>query len=143
MSDTGPEAVAAGLLESVACTVRLAVPAVVGVPLTTQPVPSVKPDGKAPDVIVQEYGAVPPLTPTVAEYGVPTCPPGRVPVEIASGAGAIMSDTGPEAVAAGLLESAACTMRLAVPAVVGVPLTTHPLPRVKPAGSAPDVMVQE
>jgi hypothetical protein len=45
--------VAVGLLESVAFTVRFAVPAVVGVPLTTQPL-SVNPAGKTPAVIAQE-----------------------------------------------------------------------------------------
>jgi hypothetical protein len=51
LSVTGPVVVATGLLESVALTVRVAVPAVVGVPLTTQPV-SVSPAGRVPAVSV-------------------------------------------------------------------------------------------
>jgi hypothetical protein len=53
VSVTEPVVVAVGLLESVAFTVRLAVPAVVGVPLTMQPV-RVNPVGSEPAVIEQE-----------------------------------------------------------------------------------------
>jgi hypothetical protein len=62
---TGPVVVSVGLPESVAFTVRLTVPATVGVPLTTQPV-SVSPAGRVPAVSVHAYGAVPPDTPMVA-----------------------------------------------------------------------------
>lgn len=57
-------------------------------------------------------------------------------------AGVIVKLTGPEVVPAGLLESVALTVRLAVPATVGVPLTMQPPPRASPAGSVPAVMVQ-
>jgi hypothetical protein len=60
---------------------------------------------------------------------------------MASGAGAIVMLSGPEAVSCGLLESVALTVRLAVMGVVGVPLTTQPL-RLRPAGSVPEVKVQ-
>jgi hypothetical protein len=50
---TGPVVVAAGVLESVALTVMVAVPAVVGVPLTTQLADKVSPAGKVPAVRVQ------------------------------------------------------------------------------------------
>jgi len=49
--------------------------------------------------------------------------------------------TGPVVVATGLLESVAFTVRLAVPAVVGVPLIAQP-EIVNPAGNVPAVMVQ-
>jgi hypothetical protein len=45
---TGPVIVLIGLLESVAVTVRFDVPAVVGVPVMTQPAPSVNPAGSVP-----------------------------------------------------------------------------------------------
>ena len=45
---------------SVACTVMVFVPATVGVPLKTPAVESVGPETE-PDVIVHEYGDVPPL----------------------------------------------------------------------------------
>jgi hypothetical protein len=50
---TGPVIVSMGLLESVAFTVKLAVPATVGVPLTTQPEIE-RPAGRMPAVITQE-----------------------------------------------------------------------------------------
>jgi len=62
---TGPVVVSVGLLESVAFTVRFAVPATVGVPLTTQP-EAESPAGSMPAVITHEYGDVPPATPMVA-----------------------------------------------------------------------------
>jgi hypothetical protein len=49
--------------------------------------------------------------------------------------------SGPLTVSCGLLESVAFTVRLAVTATVGVPLTRHPL-SVNPAGSVPLVIVQ-
>jgi hypothetical protein len=61
---TGPVTVSCDVLESVAFTVRWTVPATVGVPLTRQPV-SFRPVGSVPLVMMQEYGAVPPLTPMV------------------------------------------------------------------------------
>lgn len=50
---TGPVEVAGGLLESVAFTVMLVVPPVVGVPLMTQPLPRVSPAGSDPAVMEQ------------------------------------------------------------------------------------------
>ena len=58
-----------------------------------------------------------------------------------SGAGRTVRLTGPVVVSTGLLESVGLTVRFAVPATVGVPLTTHPeIPR--PAGSVPAVIAQ-
>ena len=61
-------AVAAGLAESVARTVKLKVPLAVGVPVMA-PVAAFKlsPAGSEPLVIDQVYGAVPPLAASVAE----------------------------------------------------------------------------
>lgn len=64
VSVTGPVVVTIGLLESVAFTVRVGVPAVVSVPLIAQPVAD-SPAGSVLGVITHVYGAVPPLTPTV------------------------------------------------------------------------------
>jgi hypothetical protein len=52
-SVTGPVMVLAGLLESVALTVTIDTPAVVGVPVTRQPAPSESPAGIIPPVITQ------------------------------------------------------------------------------------------
>ena len=54
---------------------------------------------------------------------------------------AIVSVSGPLVVCCGLLLSVAFTMRLAVVATVGVPLTTQPL-SMSPAGSVPLVKTQ-
>jgi hypothetical protein len=62
VSVTEPVFVVVGLPESVAVTVSVDVPAVVGVPLIVQP-EDVNPAGSP--VIVQMYGAVPPVTTTV------------------------------------------------------------------------------
>jgi hypothetical protein len=50
---TGPVVLACGEAESVAFTVKLAVPAVVGVPIMLQAAPSESPEGNVPDVIEQ------------------------------------------------------------------------------------------
>ena len=50
---SGPEMVFAGLLASVTFTITVDVPAVVGVPVTTQPAPNARPAGSVPPVIVQ------------------------------------------------------------------------------------------
>ena len=49
------------LLASVTCTVKLAVPAAVGVPLRTPPLLKLNPAGKLPDASDQLYGVVPPV----------------------------------------------------------------------------------
>ena len=84
---------------------------------------------------------MPPFTPIVALYGVPTIPFGSVLSVSVSPAGAIVIDSGPLTVCIGLLESVAFTVSAEVPAVVGVPLTVHPL-IVSPAGSVPAVTAQ-
>jgi hypothetical protein len=50
---SGPDVVSIGLLESVALTVMVEAPAVVGVPLTTQFAASESPAGKLPPVCWQ------------------------------------------------------------------------------------------
>ncbi len=51
--------------------------------------------------------------------------------------------TGPVPVFGGPLESVAVTVRFEVPAVVGVPVITHPAEvSVNPAGNVPVAMVQ-
>ena len=62
---SGPEVVCDGEPASSTFTVTVELPAVVGVPLTMQPL-KVRPAGSVPDVIEQLYGEVPPATPMVA-----------------------------------------------------------------------------
>ena len=47
---SGPVELMTGVLESVAMTVMVDVPAMLGVPLTTQPADKVRPAGRAPPV---------------------------------------------------------------------------------------------
>ena len=63
---------------SVACTVKVKVPAVVGVPVSAPPVASVNPGGSVPVTRVNEYGPVPPEAVNVWLYAVPTAPEGIV-----------------------------------------------------------------
>lgn len=74
-------------------------------------------------------------------YGTPTVAIGSVPVRLRVPDGLIVMLAGPETVFVGLLESVTVTLKLEVPAAVGVPLTVHPL-RVRPAGSEPDEIEQ-
>ena len=129
------------LLASVALIVKLNWPAVVGVPEMTPVVPlSVKPFGSDPLETVKVYGPVPPVAEIVWLYGVPMTPGGSV-----AGFTVIMGHPGAPAITIeyGLLPghafaSVAVTVKLKVPAVVGVPEMTPVLAlSVKPVGSAP------
>lgn len=62
-------------------------------------------------------------------------------VIVSEPAGLIVMLTGPVVVFFGLLESVAVTVRFAVPATEGVPLTRQPV-IVKPAGSVPPTTTQ-
>jgi hypothetical protein len=59
---------------SLTLTVKLYVPAVVGVPDNCPEVDKLKPAGTVPDATPHEYGVVPPLALSVAVYADPTCP---------------------------------------------------------------------
>ena len=79
----------AGVPESVTVKVTWLEPAgSPGVPLTVPDAAfRVSPGGRAPLVMVQVYGAVPPETASVALYAVPICALGRLAEVIVSGAG--------------------------------------------------------
>ena len=117
-------AVWAGEPESVACTVKLEVPTVVGVPLSTPAVLSESPAGSVPEASDQKYGCVPPAAASVWEYASPTVPPARLAVVTTSGAGATVTESPFVAVCVGAPASVASTTKSKVPAVVGVPLST-------------------
>ena len=64
--------------ESVTVTVKLKVPAAVGVPAKIPPLARVRPTGRVPADIVQAYPApVPPVAVNVVEYDTLTVPPAR------------------------------------------------------------------
>ena len=122
------------------CTVKLAVVAVVGVPLSTPPLLSVNPAGKEPALMDHEYGIVPPLPVNVPLYATPAVAVGKgEAVVIVSAAGFTVR------LNAWVVEEPPvhCTVKLAVVAVMGVPLSTPPLLSVNPAGKAPALMDQE
>ena len=83
---------------------------------------------------------VPPLAVMVALYTAPTVPLGRVFV-IFSVAGAMTMVCDDVAFCAGLPVSVTFTVTVELPAVVGVPLTVHPV-SVSPAGRVPEEMEQ-
>src|SRR5690242_18353886 len=62
---------------SFTCTVKLNVPAVVGVPEIVPLDPKFNPAGIAPAVAVHVYPPLPPVAASVAEYAEPTVAPGR------------------------------------------------------------------
>jgi hypothetical protein len=129
---------------SVTWTRNTAVPSVVGVPTMT-PVSGFndRPAGSDPEVTDQLYGIVPPVALISCEYATPTSPAGNEGVVIVrEPLGFTFSVSGIDAVADAA--SVARTVKLAVPAVVGVPLITPvEAPRVRPAGSEPDVIDHE
>jgi hypothetical protein len=59
-------------------TVNEELPADVGVPeMTPDDAVRFKPAGRVPAEMLQVYGIVPPVAPSVAEYALPTVPPGN------------------------------------------------------------------
>jgi hypothetical protein len=122
-----------GLPASVTFTRTVELPATVGVPLTVHPVRA-NPAGRAP-VMEHVYGVVPPAAVMFALYARPTVPLGSVLVNVST-AGAITMVSTWLTFCAGLPESVTFTVTVALPAIVGTPLTTQP-ERDNPAGNAP------
>jgi hypothetical protein len=126
---------------SCACTVKVDVPCVVGVPeITPVEAEIINPAGSAPEITDQKLGRTPPVARIVVEYGVPTTPEGGFPETTVSGG------TGPEivivfaavTVKGTSLESTIWTTKLDVPIMVGVPdITPVDVLNVSPALRAP------
>ena len=108
------DAVCGGMAASCTPTVKLAVPAVGGVPVIAPvAVFRVNPAGNDPAVIAHVYGEVPPVTATLCEYAVDTVPGVRgVAVMMVKGAGLIASENAADAVCEGVAESCTCTVKL-------------------------------
>ena len=124
---TGPVTRCCGFDASDTWITMFAVPGVVGVPLTVQPV-SVNPAGRVPVRTVQAYGAVPPVTPIVELYGTPTEPLGRLAnVSVRSPGDVIVTLREPVTLSFGFDESVTCSVMVTVPTVVGVPLIVQPV----------------
>ena len=128
------------LFASVTLTVKLLVPAIVGVPLITPvDVLRLNPAGRLPVAILQTYGVLPPAATSVCVYDRLTVPSDKEDVVI-DNAEYIVIDNAWVAVAP--LLSVTCTVKLLVPATVGVPLITPAdALRERPAGSVPTVIL--
>jgi hypothetical protein len=122
----------------VALTEKEDVPAIVGVPEITPVSSMLKPSGNGPLSCLHVMGASPVAT-SVWLYSVPTAPFGNTVALI------IVGGTLPSAVGI-VMESdlllfptalLAFTVKIAAPALVGVPKITPAVARVKPAGNAP------
>ena len=136
-------AICCGVPESVACAVKLDMPAVVGVPVIA-PVAAfkVRPAGKVPTEIAHVTAGVPPLDCSVALYTELTAPVASELLVITS-CWTMVRLSAFVTFCWGVPESAAWTVKLDVPAVVGVPEITPVLAlRVSPAGSEPTETVQ-
>lgn len=130
------EAVAATLYASTARTVKVEVPVAVGVPeITPVDVFKVNPAGSDPTEIDQVTGATPPEVCTVAEYDLFIVDDGNDAVAIASTPLTVMLS---DFVAVPPSASVAVTVKVDVPAVVGVPEMVAP-DNVRPAGNVPVV----
>ncbi len=121
---------------SVAFTVGLKVPVLVGVPEITPVVDRDRPAGKAPATRDHEYGGTPPVAVREVEYANPTLAAGSVFVTILSGfrtdrTRVLVDDW------TGFEESRTENVRLNVPAVVGVPVIAPLGDSERPPGSVP------
>jgi hypothetical protein len=117
--------------------VKVEVPAIVGVPEMVLPV-KVSSAGRLPAVIDQVYGLVPPVASRFAEYGTVVVPAASDAVVTVTGVVIVIErslvDVRPAV-------SVARTVKLAVPAAVGVPEMVLP-DKVSPAGRLPAVIDQ-
>jgi hypothetical protein len=127
--------VAKAVVLSVTRTVKLLVPAGLGVPDIVPFGARFSPAGSVPLVTDHEYGGVPPDAASVCEYAVATVPAGSDDVVISNAAGLIVTDSGAMAEPDAL--SVTRTVKLLGPAVPGVPDIVPLGARFSPAGSVP------
>jgi len=116
---------AVGTVESVTFTVKLKEAAAVGVPeIVPVAADIVSPAGSAPELMLQLYGAVPPVAATVVEYTTATCPAGKDVVVICTGVTAavtVVLKTFVAVCGVGIVESVTIAVKLNVPDIDGVP----------------------
>jgi len=128
--------VIAAPIESTAFAVKLNVPAVVGAPVMAPVVAfNVRPAGRLPEEIENVYGPTPPIATSAELYATPTwaVTPGQAS---AIGADTVIVQL---VVAAVPVESTSLTVKLNVPAVVGVPAMAPVVVfSVRPGGRLPE-----
>ena len=91
------------------------------------------------------YGVVPPLAASVVEYAVPTCPVGTDRLVICTGVTAAVTvrvNAFVAVCAVGVVESVTLAVKLKEPEAVGVPEIVPAEDSARPAGSAPELMLQ-
>jgi hypothetical protein len=124
---------------SVTCTVKLLLPAVVGVPATSPLVVSrVKPGGKLPALMAYVNGDVPPLGVQLPENASPTLAAPKLHVKVKAPAeiGKLLKSW--VAVCGVADVSVTWTVKLLLPAAVGVPETVPEAPsKLSPGGKDP------
>lgn len=133
-----------GLVESLTCTVKLKVPAEVGVP-EMAPVAEarLRPAGSEPWLMLQVYGDVPPLAARVALYTPACVPSGSAVVEIVTGTEIPILKFFLAFCGVGEVESVTCTVKAEMPEDVGVPeMVPVEADRISPVGSDPEVTLQ-
>ena len=129
---------------SVAVTVKINVPAALGVPAIRPPaVIGDNPVGSVPEVMVNVYDAAPPLAVIVWLKGLSTVPAGRiVGKSVMGGQGAGLMTRVYSRKPVQPFWSVAVTVKINVPAALGVPAIRPPaVIGDNPVGSVPEVMV--
>jgi len=116
-----------GTVESVTFTVKLKEPAAVGVPeIVPVAADIVSPAGSPPELMLQLYGAAPPVAPSIVEYTTATCPAGKDVVVICTGVTAavtVILKTFAAVSGVGIVESVTIAVKLNKPDTDGVPET--------------------
>jgi hypothetical protein len=136
---------AVGVVESVTFAVNVNEPDAVGVPEIVPPEESVNPPGRAPELMLQPYGVVPPLAASVVEYAVPTVPAGTELVETVTGVTAaeiVRVNDFVAVCAVGVVESVTFAVNVNEPDAVGVPEIVPPVESVTPPGRPPELILQ-
>jgi hypothetical protein len=131
-------AVCVGELSSITFTVKLELPALVGVPEIMPAPDSVSPAGRVPEATDQLYAWVPPAALNAALYPLPSRPAESVVVVIVSCGAPIVSEIAAVCVCAGELLSVTATVKFELPLAVGVPEITPAFDSVRPAGRLPE-----
>ena len=135
-------AVAAGVCESLTCTVKVAVCWAVGVPVILPNWLRLSPVGKLPEAMLHVYGGTPPLAASDAVYGTLTDPEVSVVVVTARAELTVMDLDLMSTAWVGVCESVTETLKVVVPRAVGVPLITPDVLMLSPGGRVPEARAQ-
>jgi hypothetical protein len=122
---------------SFTCTVKLAVPVDVGVPLMVPFAASASPAGTEPVVVDHVYPPLPPVAPSDWLYGAPVVPTGNEETVICSGG--LLTTMVSAWVSVALEESVTCAVKLKLPVALGVPVMAPAVDKVSPPGRDPMV----